>query len=496
MKKSNPIKNFIKKIEAKKEDWKSVSPEFNREFQKKWENENISYEECKKWISVGFIPREINFISWLKERNKTPESLGNDIENLRKKYEKSRVRNIILIGRTGNGKSTLANVLVNKFDKDNKFQEIFEEGEFATSKTKEIKDSDFSENDIKYNVVDTVGIGDTHCSREQVLDELAKACLKVKGNISQIFFVTKDRFTKEEKVAYNLLSNTIFDSNVSKYTTIVRTNFYNFANPKKCEEDRKALIENNEDITELTSANVKIIHVNNPPINIDSDDEIARKQIALNKEIRELSRKKLLECLEKCVDAYETENFYWKFYDELENLIEERKKTIDELEKVKNKLKKREKRESITGKVNTGVQAAAGVASSIPADMYLVSMPLNILSIVSGAVNGYYTNDSFKFQRKIFREFKEQIDADKKVQEECSRIKEILEKENDNSKSEIFATMLDQIDNVIKEFKIELEKLEDKKDKHEEKLKSWNQKNNEEEIKSLAVENAIEASPK
>lgn len=49
------------------------------------------------------------------------------------------IRNIILIGRTGNGKSTLGNVLVNEVDWEGnfkKFEEFFTESEFATSETR------------------------------------------------------------------------------------------------------------------------------------------------------------------------------------------------------------------------------------------------------------------------------------------------------------------------------------------------------------------------
>jgi shikimate kinase len=50
------------------------------------------------------------------------------------------IRNIILIGRTGNGKSTLGNVLVNR---GGNFQEVFTEGEFGVSQTHETKVEEF-----------------------------------------------------------------------------------------------------------------------------------------------------------------------------------------------------------------------------------------------------------------------------------------------------------------------------------------------------------------
>jgi len=76
------------------------------------------------------------------------------------------VKTILLIGRTGNGKSTLANVIANKTDK-------LVEGEFAVSQTKKIQTVEFEDDGIKYQVVDTVGIGDTKMTMDRVLRRLA-----------------------------------------------------------------------------------------------------------------------------------------------------------------------------------------------------------------------------------------------------------------------------------------------------------------------------------
>src|SRR5205085_10773149 len=154
------------------------------------------------------------------------------------------VRNIILIGRTGGGKSTLGNVLVNK---NGEFEPVFKESGRSISKTKTIKEElveidierDGSEK-VKYRIIDTIGVGDTKLTPQGVLMRLAEIADRVKKEgLNQILFVTQGRFTKDEIEAYDLLSSIIFDKEVLKYTTVVRTNFPEFYDGDECEEDRR-----------------------------------------------------------------------------------------------------------------------------------------------------------------------------------------------------------------------------------------------------------------
>ncbi|CAI2161623.1 15277_t:CDS:2 [Funneliformis geosporum] len=176
-------------------------------------------------------------------------------------------RSIILIGSTGNGKSTLGNVLVNK---NGKFEEVFPESGSAISQTR--------------------------C--------ISEAAHKVRDGLSQILFVTSGRFTKKEIFAYDMLRKYIFDTDIVNYTTIVRTNFPNFRNASKCEEDKELMRRENGELAEIiNSCGNRVIHVDNPSVNIDDE-----RRLVFNREDRENSRTKLLSHLAQFQIVYKPAN--------------------------------------------------------------------------------------------------------------------------------------------------------------------------------------------
>ncbi|PKB95782.1 hypothetical protein RhiirA5_473617 [Rhizophagus irregularis] len=71
-------------------------------------------------------------------------------DNLMRKEtnEENGIRNILIIGKTGNRKSTLANVLVDNNE--------FPEGKYRVNETKEVRSKEFKIEGIKNRVVDTV----------------------------------------------------------------------------------------------------------------------------------------------------------------------------------------------------------------------------------------------------------------------------------------------------------------------------------------------------
>ncbi|KAF0509722.1 GTPase imap family member 7-like [Gigaspora margarita] len=193
------------------------------------------------------------------------------------------IRNILLIGSAGKGKSTLANVLT----KTNEFKE----SEGRIHGTKEPKSEEFEYEGIKYRVIDTVGIGDSTMSKGKILSKLKDKADVIGEGLNQILFVTNNRFTKEEVEAFNLLRKTIFNDQFSEQL-----------------------------------AHTKIIYVDNPPAK--------GYYISISNASREESRQKLLTRLKACEKVYQPELLakFSKIIYEFDSIIDDTKKAIINVE--------------------------------------------------------------------------------------------------------------------------------------------------------------------
>jgi Leucine-rich repeat (LRR) protein len=272
----------------------------------KWFKEKLKFrKKVTKFFSSSAVgdqnlTKEANdsLIQHLSEESVTKKEeilLPNEIisfESKRKQQETiNNIKNILLIGRTGNGKSTLANVLTGT--------KSFAESESAVSKTRNIQHEQFNVDDNKYLIIDTPGLGDTKLSQEKILDIIAEAVYLVKEGVSQVLFISKGRFDQFEMATYDLLRTIIFDAEVVKYTTLIRTNFAEFEDEEECKKDLVAM-KRESDLAEVVgSCQNRVIHVDNPPIKAN----LPKKLRELNKEQRIESKKKLSEYLNKNCQA-------------------------------------------------------------------------------------------------------------------------------------------------------------------------------------------------
>ncbi|KAF2073446.1 hypothetical protein CYY_005231 [Polysphondylium violaceum] len=165
-------------------------------------------------------------------------------------------RTILIIGKTGSGKSTIANVITSTNE--------FKEGEYGVSETKNFKCLNFIHNGVNYKVIDSVGLGDTKLSERQVLDQMAQACSAVTNGISQILYVFKGKLSQDEIDAFNLIKKVLFGQlNINAFITVIRTSFPKYRDPTSCQMDIDLMINESIQASQIIGGCNKLIHVNN-----------------------------------------------------------------------------------------------------------------------------------------------------------------------------------------------------------------------------------------
>jgi len=253
------------------------------------------------------------------------------------------IRTILLIGRTGNGKSTITNVISGANE--------FKESEDGVSETRgiEIKRFRIESENIEYRIIDTIGIGDTRFNEREVLIKIAEAADAIKNGLNQILFVTSGRFAEQEIKAYRLLRKVIFAEDMGKYTTIIRTKFPSFRRSEKCKNDKEKMIAENEDVADVINSSKTLIHVNNlteeeePSLNSRKEcQDILRTHLIIN--CKEIYRPKNLDDLNNRTRSHMDERE--RMEKEMNDIKEEKRKSEERYaEALKNFDEKAKKRE-------------------------------------------------------------------------------------------------------------------------------------------------------
>jgi len=127
-----------------------------------------------------------------------------------------------------------------------------------------------------------------------------------------VLFIFKGKFTPEQVNAFDSFKNFVFETGITRITTLVRTNFKGFRNQELCDKDLENLLSESKKISEVINSCNGIIYVDNPFVNISAPDdeeederEKRNKKIDSNKETREKSREVVLNYLaENCQEIY------------------------------------------------------------------------------------------------------------------------------------------------------------------------------------------------